>query len=685
MGKYLNILTHPIFLSLLITAFAIWLMPPLFSKYESGLIAKKYSDDDFSTRYFFHDFDLDGNSETVRQGHNGGSRVPYFCINYNNDRVLDQWNFSGEWIITASVIFGDYNNNGQQEIYGFTWENDSVFLNSIEPMAKPNFILKKKFLFISPLKNNQIPTFIKNGKLVDLDGDNFKEVVFSVNNSFVLQPRAVFAYDVFRDSIYRSPLMGASIQKISFADIDDDGLAEILVNNSANDNYKVPIPYSDTSTWLIVLDNDLTFLFEPIEFKFKYSGNQSFVLRKEGISYIINIHPGESSGSYAAAIYDINGQKIKEQLLNQIKFTGIGYPFFLKDNKIYSVYNSHLVSLDFNLNYRIEKYLDNATPDFDKIDLGNDGIHEFVVTNSDPRKISIYRNDFSHPVTLEITNEDLQPYSVKYTVGKPDQIGINCVKDFYAYEYRENPLYYAKYPIYIGIFMFLYGFFTLLFHFQKKRISKQYETERRLNELQMLTIRNQMNPHFTFNAINSISSVIYKEDKKTAYNFFAKFSDLIRYTLNNAEKIAVPLADEIEFVTNYLDLEKFRFKEKFDFEIQVGDRVDRNVKVPRMILQTFAENAVKHGLSQFEKEGILKIHLSQNDKILKIVVEDNGIGREAASKLGIHGTGKGLRIIDQIFELYQKLRGKRITHNVEDLKDSKNKATGTRVTIELEI
>lgn len=194
-----------------------------------------------------------------------------------------------------------------------------------------------------------------------------------------------------------------------------------------------------------------------------------------------------------------------------------------------------------------------------------------------------------------------------------------------------------------------------------------------------------MNPHFTFNAINSISSVIYKEDKKTAYNFFTKFSDLIRYTLNNAEKIAVPLADEIEFVTNYLDLEKFRFKEKFYFEIQVGDRVDRNVKVPRMILQTFAENAVKHGLSQLEKEGILKIHLSQNDKILKIVVEDNGIGREAASKLSIHGTGKGMRIIDQIFELYQKLKGKRITHDVEDLKDSKNKATGTRVTIELEI
>ncbi|MCD4693148.1 MAG: histidine kinase, partial [Calditrichales bacterium] len=267
----------------------------------------------------------------------------------------------------------------------------------------------------------------------------------------------------------------------------------------------------------------------------------------------------------------------------------------------------------------------------------------------------------------------------------PAQICINSEGSTSIYEYKKNSNFYFKYPSYILLYFLIFGFFHILFQFQKQRLKKIYETERRLNELQMLTIRNQMNPHFTFNAINSISSVIYKEDKKTAYNFFTRFSDLIRFTLKNAEKIAIPLSEEIEFVNNYLELEKFRFKERFSYNISVDGNIDQEIKVPRMIIQTFAENAVKHGLSHLDKDGLLKIQISYQDHKLIILIEDNGIGREAAGKLDIHGTGKGMKIIDQIFDLYFKLKGKKIIHSITDLKSDDNQPKGTKVIVELEV
>ena len=319
------------------------------------------------------------------------------------------------------------------------------------------------------------------------------------------------------------------------------------------------------------------------------------------------------------------------------------------------------------------------------IDLNNDSISEFIFSTNDASKMVIYRNDFSNPVIINQLPFAFQTISVKHSKTNPDQICINAESSCFIYEYMDNPFYYFKFPSYLLIYLLLFGFFYLLFLFQKKRIKNIYETERRLNELQMLTIRNQMNPHFTFNAINSISSVIYKEDRKTAYNFFTKFSDLIRFTLKNAEKISVPLSEEIEFVTNYLELEKFRFKEKFDFTITVDKNVDREIQVPRMMIQTFAENAVKHGLSHLDKDGLLKIQISHQGNKLILLIEDNGIGREAAGKLDIHGTGKGMKIIDQIFELYHKLKGKKIIHYITDLKDDNNQPIGTRIQVELEI
>lgn len=193
---------------------------------------------------------------------------------------------------------------------------------------------------------------------------------------------------------------------------------------------------------------------------------------------------------------------------------------------------------------------------------------------------------------------------------------------------------------YIIIISLLFVFFQLLFWFYKIRIQKQYETERKLIELQLLTVKNQMNPHFTFNALNSISSMIYKEDKTLANDFLARFSKLIRNVLENAERISLTLDEEIQFVENYLTLEKFRFKDKFEYTINIGEDVDIQMPIPRMIIQTFVENALKHGLMHKEKGGLLQINIYKGKQIIFIEIEDNGVGREKALEFSMESTSK---------------------------------------------
>jgi sensor histidine kinase YesM len=223
----------------------------------------------------------------------------------------------------------------------------------------------------------------------------------------------------------------------------------------------------------------------------------------------------------------------------------------------------------------------------------------------------------------------------------------------------------------------------LILNFRRRRRQEREKTEKQISELQLKTIRSQMDPHFTFNALNSISSVIYKGNKEKAYRYLTKFSKLIRSSLEVSDKISRTLEEEIDFTRNYLDLEKIRFKENFYYLINVDEKVDQQLLVPKMIIQNYAENAVKHGLKYIEKNRKLNIEINRVNDHLKISIEDNGIGRELAAKQNQFSTGKGLAIMNNIYELYFKLYKIRIEQEIEDLYDSRGNPAGTKVIISI--
>ena len=225
----------------------------------------------------------------------------------------------------------------------------------------------------------------------------------------------------------------------------------------------------------------------------------------------------------------------------------------------------------------------------------------------------------------------------------------------------------------------------LIWNYRKKRKEKIMETERQISELQLKTIRSQMDPHFTFNALNSISSVIYKENKEKAYRYFTKFSKLVRSSLEASDKISRTIEEEIEFTKNYLDLEKIRFGDQFEYSIKINTGVRMDTMVPKMIIHNYAENAVKHGLKHKENNRRLTIDVSVEDSSLVILVEDNGVGRQQAEALNEFSTGKGLKIMNNIYDLYFKLYKVRIRHEIVDLVDKEGKGNGTRIILKVPV
>ena len=155
------------------------------------------------------------------------------------------------------------------------------------------------------------------------------------------------------------------------------------------------------------------------------------------------------------------------------------------------------------------------------------------------------------------------------------------------------------------------------------------------NLLALKSLRSQMNPHFIFNALNSVNNYIAKSDERSANRYLSEFSTLMRSVLENSEEDFIPLTKEIELLRLYLKLEHSRFPEKFDFEVNISEATNvESFQIPPMLLQPYIENAIWHGLRYKEEKGFLHIDIEQrNASSVVITISDNGIGRKKSAEL----------------------------------------------------
>ncbi|HPE83072.1 MAG TPA: histidine kinase [Aequorivita sp.] len=208
--------------------------------------------------------------------------------------------------------------------------------------------------------------------------------------------------------------------------------------------------------------------------------------------------------------------------------------------------------------------------------------------------------------------------------------------------------------------------------------------EKEITLLKLESLRSQMNPHFIFNALNSIKVYFIENEKEKAIYYLNKFSKLIRKILESSRADSITLEEELDILKLYMSIENLRFQKKIDFTINIAPEVNvATIKTPALILQPFIENALWHGLSLQTENKEIEILVTNEKDIVKISIRDNGMGREMAlerkSKKKYNKESLGLKFVNERLENFNKKNETKYSFKIIDLYDDKKNPTGTLI------
>jgi hypothetical protein len=686
-------LANPFVLAALLLPFAILFMPEA-SKYKLSLARERNLQNEWGAYHAQHyDLNGDGETELIQSAPNsrGDHGIP---IRFANGRTLDQWNFPGTVPEYGHRMFiGDADNNGYAEVYAFTVIHDSLFLHYFEPMLDKGLYGEKVFVDKIRQVDGKIDFYLVMGGIFELDDSGYGLFTFAVAAGYSMMPRKVFAYCPKRNLMLKSPDLGADITRILPFNYPSTPNKGVLVSTYAPGNYKKTDTsfMHDQSAWMIVLDNNLQFLFEPVE----YPGFGSAAIlsmrqtNKETHIMSYSYNRANCDTCQHLTYYNFDGTVVKkinlENKFPEIPFqiissnsnpTGFPIAYNFNTGKLFLI-DSEL-NMDFykqippDLSFYSDKYL------FDFLN------NQFYFCYA-PDGIALISNDFRHVSYAVLPHSNfLDPPIVSLYfpyAGTAPQIAVLGASVLYYFEFSHNSFYYSRWLYLVGVYVFFVVLFWISRMAYLNQIKDRQKLEREISSLQFQTVSNQIDPHFIFNALNSITASIRGNMPEEAYNYGVKFSRLMREALLDSEQISRSLNKELSFVSDYLELERFRYKNSFDVKILVEGTVPQDVQIPKMIIQTFAENAVKHGLSPLEKDGLLHIGASMKGDTLLIVIEDNGVGRAQSKPDKGQSTGKGIAIIEKLSRLYHKLYKRKIVYRIIDLDKITHGQTGTRVEV----
>ncbi len=223
----------------------------------------------------------------------------------------------------------------------------------------------------------------------------------------------------------------------------------------------------------------------------------------------------------------------------------------------------------------------------------------------------------------------------------------------------------------------------------KKSVEKQKEKnkiEARMNELETRALRTQMNPHFMFNALNTLQRFILEEDIINANSYLVKFSGLLRKLLDSSSSESISIKEEMEILSDYIEIEKLRFDKSFEFKMACDFAETDKVFIPFMLIQPFVENAIWHGLLPKEGQRRLTVNfLDKDDKTLLCKIEDNGVGRKhsLSQKDPFRKKSMAIEFVKQRLEIIGKANNIEVSLVIIDKETVEGKSDGTLIEITL--
>jgi hypothetical protein len=680
--------SHPLFLSFVLWIILILSIPVYFSKYRIEIVSEEYIPE--NRRDLFSDLDSDGVSERLSFDFADAGQTK--IIISRDSRVSDQFNLRYQPVTLNSVHINDYNNDQNLECYVFTLNKDSIFLNIIDPFGPQKEILTDRFIDLWSKAPNSIdkPHIVPVGFVSNESYS--KDFIFYISAGFSKKPRAVYRYIIGRDSLIVSPESSVAIDACIVSGQEENYGPEFILNVSATGNYNEIAPYSDQYTWLILLNRDLKFLFDPVKIS-PYPSR--LIVQETGTGkyrrlILLNEYFGDNDISSSICLYDLSGNKLNEKPISdfEVIYSNIFINreknresvFFLKNRK------TEIDKLDTEF-MKIRTY---AIPPvatgipLSVMDVDNNGEEEIIFQGNGRKTLLITSKDFTHYTEFDYNIERGEiEISQVLRKGNEPLLCLNANNTVSFLRYYHNPLYYNKYPAYVIVYFLIFFFISLIYRIQKYRMDLRQVIEKKIASLQIKAIKNQIDPHFTLNILNAIGSLYASdENRNNADYIFGKYAKLLRQTVISSDQIIIPLAEEIEFVRNYLDIERFRSNNSFEYNLELNPDVDECMKIPRTLIHTFVENAIKYGIRKKQDGGKINIVIQNPGKVLQIIIEDNGPGLGLNNKSG-NGTGKGLPIINELIDLYYKLEKSKISYKLNTINIPGKIPSGTRVVIEI--
>jgi len=272
-----------------------------------------------------------------------------------------------------------------------------------------------------------------------------------------------------------------------FYDIDDDGRMEVITGTSATSNFTFEFPYTDTSAWLMVLDDNMQFLFEPVEFPSFTSGVTAMPYKTKTGTYIAVLYSYSGKLDKQSALYLFNskGEKVIEKVFHDAIKSSTQSIITLGTKERSRLYIYNLKGEVAQLNEALDTIREYQIKEIDlkltSLDIDNDGEEELIFVSKDRQSLIITRNDFSHPIEVAIPNDGGTPYfEIKLNGGSRPNLSAQIGQQWYLLSYLPNPLYYLKYLFYAGIYL---GLFLFIFGIQKISTYKLEQDKKKLEQI----------------------------------------------------------------------------------------------------------------------------------------------------------------------------------------------------------
>lgn len=428
-----------------------------------------------------------------------------------------------------------------------------------------------------------------------------------------------------------------------------------------------------------------------------------------GDIYRSQYEPDKALGYLFLGLQIAKDRKYNKKTANILRNIGLAYSQINQDKEAEKYLKEALVQSELVQDYRsLPQCLMSLGDFYVKIKK----LNAFFEIEKKIMKLSLFKEDrgFKGDVFYLSSEAFLQKEEYQKALKKAQAFEQICIEKNGFIDLKKS------YELSFKIYKKLENFEKALFYFEKlyaldkkilnekaKRSLNEFEVkfqnEKKEKEIQALklesvsfqlqSLRAQMNPHFIFNSIASISSSLEPatiENSKTLLNSFAR---LMRSNLEFAELEKISLEDEIQFLKDYLTLEKNRLGEKLNFEFKYSNDLDIDfIEIPSMIIQPYIENAIKHGIENSKHNGFIKILFEENDDFLICEIEDNGIGREAAEKIAKKNKkhlGKSTTINAKRLSLIQNKEQDLLLVKYENLLDNLGENKGTKVVLSIKM